>query len=350
MALITRYVNPGADGTGDGTTPGLTGADSAYQSLAAWDLAEATDLVAAGDSHKVLCAGGQDVGGFLDLNTDWGTNHGANTLTIEADRGQTDGFNDTQLFWDESFYWLENTAPVDFQILVRVDCIIDGLQMYQFFFGANRGGIRIFSGKAVVRNCRIRSVGSGPTAGGIWTENTAEMDVSNNLISKFDIGIHAKLQGSGTYTHSIYNNTIWLSGADGIKLAVDRADVTFNIRNNALFSNVTDMTVGTVSPTTRDYNAGQDDPPTGDPNSRTFSPTLTDDMVDPEAAEGSENVFPVSSGTLDGTGIADGTAPTTDLLGTSRASPPCIGAFDLGGVAPTFQAAWASQSNGVILP
>ena len=57
MAVITRYVNTASAG-GDGTTNAESGATAAYASLNAWEAAEATDLVTAGDSHIVYCSTG----------------------------------------------------------------------------------------------------------------------------------------------------------------------------------------------------------------------------------------------------------------------------------------------------
>jgi len=55
-ADIVRYVNPGADAGGDGTTSALTGANCAYKSLAIWEAANDIDITGTGNSI-VNCAG-----------------------------------------------------------------------------------------------------------------------------------------------------------------------------------------------------------------------------------------------------------------------------------------------------
>lgn len=57
MAEIVRYINTASSAGGDGTTNATAGANRAYASMAAWNTAEANDLVAAGNTHKVHCEG-----------------------------------------------------------------------------------------------------------------------------------------------------------------------------------------------------------------------------------------------------------------------------------------------------
>lgn len=53
--IVTRYVNPGAAAGGDGTTPALTGANCAYQSLNACITARVRNLVAADEIEQIYC-------------------------------------------------------------------------------------------------------------------------------------------------------------------------------------------------------------------------------------------------------------------------------------------------------
>jgi len=57
MAVVTRYVNTGSTAGGDGTTNNTTGVTRAYATLSEWEAAEQTNLVSAGDTHIVYCAG-----------------------------------------------------------------------------------------------------------------------------------------------------------------------------------------------------------------------------------------------------------------------------------------------------
>lgn len=65
MALVTRYVNTASTAGGDGTTNATSGANRAYASLTEWEAAEQTNLVSAGDYHKVICSGGVLADNFI---------------------------------------------------------------------------------------------------------------------------------------------------------------------------------------------------------------------------------------------------------------------------------------------
>lgn len=59
----TRFCDPNAAAGGDGTTNALSGANCAYVSLAAWELARQADLVSGDIIEDVECASNQDAGG-----------------------------------------------------------------------------------------------------------------------------------------------------------------------------------------------------------------------------------------------------------------------------------------------
>lgn len=99
MAEIVRYVNPDSVG-GDGTTPALSGANAAYASLSAWNTAEATDLVTAGDTHLVNCAGSTNDSGAFTMSG-W-TTGSTNYVTIRGNR--------TVATYDETSYVFEITG------------------------------------------------------------------------------------------------------------------------------------------------------------------------------------------------------------------------------------------------
>jgi len=79
VANVYRYVNADSVG-GDGTTDALIGANAAYATLAAWQTAEATDLVTAGDVHTVV------LGGSTDLTTVFTLSSTAGWTTSAANR------------------------------------------------------------------------------------------------------------------------------------------------------------------------------------------------------------------------------------------------------------------------
>lgn len=84
MAEVLRYVNIASTAGGNGTTNATTGPDRAYASLSEWNAAEQTDLVAAGDTHRVLCSntGIPAVDTAQCLIQSWVTG-ASNTLTVE---------------------------------------------------------------------------------------------------------------------------------------------------------------------------------------------------------------------------------------------------------------------------
>lgn len=88
MAEVISYVNTASTPGGDGTTSATSGANRAYASLSEWEAAEQTDLVTAGDYHRVIC-----IGGALSDNVTvagWTTGEN-NCIIIEVDSGSAHG-------------------------------------------------------------------------------------------------------------------------------------------------------------------------------------------------------------------------------------------------------------------
>ena len=99
LAAVERFVDTAADAGGDGTTRNHSSGDSthAYASGSAWESAENTDLVAAGDTHRVRCAGSTADTTTVDING-W-TVDADRFVTYQGDDVGGDGFNDGALVW-----------------------------------------------------------------------------------------------------------------------------------------------------------------------------------------------------------------------------------------------------------
>lgn len=86
MAEVGRFFNPASSG-GNGTTNALSGPNAAYATLAAWNSAEATNLVTDGDNHTLNIEGTTEFSAatsadLIDLSS-W-TANSSNTLTIKG--------------------------------------------------------------------------------------------------------------------------------------------------------------------------------------------------------------------------------------------------------------------------
>jgi len=70
--IVTRYINAASVG-GDGTTTALSGASSAYSTIASWQTAEAKNLVSANEIHKIVFCGGALFNNTLVNDANWVT-------------------------------------------------------------------------------------------------------------------------------------------------------------------------------------------------------------------------------------------------------------------------------------
>lgn len=333
MATDVRYVATASAG-GDGTTDALSGASAAYASMASLIANYPNpDLVTAGDTLEILCFGTVDASepNFSGFTTD-----ATHFITIKADRAKPDGFYNSTLAFSESHYHLKASGVVALRS-IRNYSIVDGLQIWQPGASGNHFGIEI-SGAALgheIKNCRIRGGGGGSVgirlSNNHWCQPEA---ITNNLIFNCGTGVKGRNNVfANVETWPWYNNTIWGCAVAGIHVVSEQANTTALMKNNLFFSNASDIVEGGASVThTYDSNAAQDTPPIGETGTVTLG-TLTEEMEDPLAATGSEDVRPKSGGGAVGAGVGNATdsdVPTTDILGNTRSTTaPTIGAFEI---------------------
>ena len=323
MALITRYVNPGADPNGNGTTSALTSGDNshAYDSLSAWEAAEQTNLVADGDSHRVLCAG--TVADTTLLNMSGWTTGPSNTITIETDLGQSDGRN-TGATYSTSHYRLETNGQSIFHdndyvtyIGVQVRTQTTSGQSVRTSPSGNKTGM-IFDG------CRICN--DTESANSIWLRSGASPIIRASYLERGGLAPSSGNCINNAATNLLLQNNIFEGGgARGITSAADYA------AHNNLFNNC-DINLHNTQPTTFNTNASD---VVGPPEiSVSFSQVAGVDAVDPPNLD----YRPQNGGTLDNGGTA-AQKPANDITGATFANDN-IGAFNevVGGVTPVTKA------------
>ena len=159
-----------------------------------------------------------------------------NTVTVKAADGHRAGPE-----WDSSKYNLQTAA-----LLSTLDyCTFSGLQI-EATNSSNRA-INTYSGyKVLVEGCHIK--GTANTSYGIRAHQNSSgtgVDVRNNIISGFNIGIQTENKAS-----NVYNNTV-----TGCTTGVNIVGTSANLYNNICVDNTTDF-AGT--PSTSDTNLSSD--------------------------------------------------------------------------------------------
>lgn len=215
MADIVRYISPDSVSSGDGSTSALTGPSAAYNSLSAWNAAEATDLTSGNDTHTVYCFGtGTEDTSFIDINS-WTTASG-NTITITA----LDRHDGT---WDTNIYTLEPNQTQDATIEVTNGfVIIDGLQISTTSNSSSKEGVRVKTNSQTdwvkIQNCIFAEFDStqqdGVYAGNIdcliYIENCLFVNIYRTAIHSQNYSSVAVQQ-----TWHINNNTFVMVGFGG---------------------------------------------------------------------------------------------------------------------------------------
>jgi len=318
-ASIVRYVDPDADGEGDGTSW-----EDAYTSLSAWEAAEQQDLTDnGGDTMTVYCrssAGTDDTTAFT-IDT-WVTS-ATNYITIVGNDFPSDGvFDDTKYVLsvtdDFAICIYENYVRVqNIQVEVKNTSTNAG---YGFWFN------NISSGGSDIRidSCILKgnAGGTGNMYGIASSDSDATINVFNTVIYGFDTS-----DGFGTYingpTLNVYNSTI-----HSCSYGHRNQDGTSNFKNCAVFNNGNDFITygGTMN---IDHCASDDGDGT---NAQDFTAEATDwNKVFNGYASGDVSLkdyttTPCAVG--QGTDDPGGGLYSDDINGAARTSAWDIGAFE----------------------
>lgn len=333
MAEVLRYVNISPTNTpgGDGTTNAVTGANRAYATLSEWEAAEQTDLVADGDTHRVLCSntGGGNSDTAQCIIDGW-TTGASNGITVEQNpTDRTFGVLDTSKYKMRS-------ALADGLIDIRQDYVdVKYVQFERSQLGTSSGDRRALSitsdaGGAitldglVIVNVDTTSTGSGLLTGILYTSSNNDTLTTNCSVYDFDHPTKSykgveKTSSAGTNVVSnctLQNNDTHLvhSGVSGLIA-----------KNNVLQDAVTADVSGTLD-SSSDYNlTDKGSFPTGSNN--VLNSTLT-------FADKANDDFHLDSGDTDaiGAGIGPGSdsdIPTVDVDGDIRSGSSTDIGYDL---------------------
>jgi hypothetical protein len=353
VTAANYYVHLGNTTGGDGTARILDGADAtrAYSTLASCLTARVSGATLT-QNMTIHIAGGAT--GTLDAGGPSVPSHtpGAYTLTIAGDRdadlypgGAEKGLNPgSQL--DTSYPYFQNSGGYN-ALSIRYDAIADGLQARPRPQNAN--GMRgiLMSFDCTVRNCILQG-NDYDNEYGIKVSSASNEDylIENNIFSHFDLasstGIHFAALNSGHNNQALtISNNTFFDCYDGVYFSTvsNSTGHTAKFYNNAFANNGTDFTQALNDPgdltVTSSHNASDDLPSSLDSVGSTgvdmggLTTTWDDHFTAPNAAVGSRDFLPLSTGDL-GAGTTNASVPTLDRLGATRhASVPTIGVFEL---------------------
>ena len=234
MAEVIRYVDPDVAEAGNGTSW-----EAAYASLSAWEAAENTNLVTAGNWHHVYV---RSSGGTADTTAvviaGW-TTDATHYILLEA--ASTDRVVKTG--WDTARYRLEVTDGTC--IASQVDFLrIDGLQIRTIYSEvAAKLGILITTvvdpSDIRVSNCRLRGADntSASDRGIEVSDAQATVSLWNNIIYEFDqFGIKITSAAAAKISNCIVYDCSTDGGEDGIAIAM-----AGTITNCVSFNNQDDL-------------------------------------------------------------------------------------------------------------
>lgn len=331
MAHVIRYVDPDATGVGNGTNWA-----NAYTSLAAWNAAEATDLVSAGNYHTVYC---RSSGGTPDtaecIVSGW-TTDADHYIEICASDFPTDGI------WDDTAYVLHNNNAHDYALKVAGTAInVHNLQIkvtMTYPPSVQRYGVYLnptLNGTIHGYNLLIKgvttAVGSyaygtglmaapGDTTATVECWNCVVSGFTNNLAGYRSYGIRSYGTAAATQVVNFYNCTS--HGNYGGFYRSGTQETTRCI--NCISGNNTDDFIGAFD--TIDYCCSDD----GD-GSHAQGP-LSGNWVNELTNAAGWDFSLIEGGNCieNGTDAPGGALYTNDILGITRSSPWDIGAFEYG--------------------
>lgn len=218
MAERLRFMRTSADASGDGTTNTDSSGDNthAYDSLSAAEAGEQADLVAAGDTLRIVCSVGSgsaaDTTRVTFASANW-TTAAANYVTMESASGEeataewntansrmsvSEAFNsilDLQIFSRIRNFQLENTANADQTRGINLDAATPATAL-----------------DWEIESCHIRHTGTVTTtvaSFGIqpFGDFALSIKIWNTFISGFYRGIRSRFNSTVGTTQEIYNLT-----------------------------------------------------------------------------------------------------------------------------------------------
>jgi hypothetical protein len=338
--MAQRYVNPAADGTGDGTTPALTGANGAFVSMNA--AAAALDNTQPWDVECATTGGVADTTQVLSLT-------GSPFGLTEANRIRFYPAPDHEALasgWDTNRYRLSSSATLGVLFAVDVPNIIfENLQL-ECTADDNDGEIVRISGETLGEShgvqfvgCRLRgaATNANPREAVRVTSTTGKVVLANCVVERFATLLLCHFPGANTRI-VVHNCTgAGVSGGNGVEFFGSGLDATtvLSVRNTILFGYDVpiDATLGGASDVSS--------------NNLTTDPTFTN------AGAGDYTVGGGSAAEDAGANLsADASfAVTDDIAGTARPQGAAydIGAFEIpagGGALHTQSFAAASTNAG----
>ena len=197
MAEVIRYVDPDATGSGDGTSWA-----NAYTSLNAWEAAEETDLVTAGDWHHVYCRSSSGTADTNNVSVDGWTTDSTHYILIE-------NYDNHGGKWDSTKYRIEANAGYVAALNMADDYVqVIGLQLTNIatasaggiLFNANNYGKVI---KCIIKGCSDDGI----------KDNGTDNAVVNTIVYECLNGIHKRSTGGTLY---VYNSTVCNNDTYGI--------------------------------------------------------------------------------------------------------------------------------------
>jgi len=320
MANVEKYVDPDATGAGDGTSW-----TDAYTSLSAWDSAEATDLVTAGDTHTVWCRSGSGTkdNSPVSISSDWVTGD-SNRLYIKAADGNQAGGDHraSKDGFDSAKYTLSLQSNANLMGISTLYIEIHGLQIEAATTSSYKNLIEYdptSNGECILEGCYFSAGGTTGNrivgvAGGYQAGLNRLVKIRNCIFTGFNGGDSAGkgVWGTISYTWTI-QHCVFYDNATGI----DSGNGTTGVTNCAVFNNTDDFS---GSGFTIDHCASDD----GD-GTNSVSPSgsdWTNEFADP--ANGDFTLLNTGNLYEGGTTISGG--PSTDIDGDSWGATPSIGA------------------------